>query len=373
MRRAGAASSDRRRSTSGSGGSAAGIPKSGRSTSASTAFRRRRLTPSLSPPGHGVAPAAPRSMIANPSASSVIHGPTSPSGQCTRTSALVGVAEPEVQPAELPAGVAAADGDLVDVRCGRRRAPRPTRRWRRRWAPAGCSRTASQLPIAAGASASPEPTLRHTRDRLDAVDDDEIEQPVEVEVDERGAAGPVVADDPGRLGALDERAVGLPDQQVAGVTRWRSPPVRRRCPWRRTGRAKPSLLTSANSACHAVDGSDVAAGVRPVGGDAALEGDVLVRRLRRPVGERLQLVVALARQVDLGIAVAGDVLAGDAHAPDLQRPPAVGLGVRAAAPRRARPATAGPSRRGSSAGRCVIRRSRWPDRLQSLNSIDSVQ
>ena len=81
------------------------------------------------------------------------------------------------------------------------------------------SRTATQLPIAAGASASPAPTLRHTDDRLDAVDDDEIEQPVEVEVDESGAAGPVVADDAGVLGALDERAVGLADQQVARITR----------------------------------------------------------------------------------------------------------------------------------------------------------
>ena len=65
---------------------------------------------------HGVASPAPRSMTANVPASTVIHGPISPSGHCTRTSACVGVAEADVDPAELPAGVAAADRDLLDRR-----------------------------------------------------------------------------------------------------------------------------------------------------------------------------------------------------------------------------------------------------------------
>ena len=73
----------------------------------------------------------------------------------------------------------------------------------------------------------------------------------------------------------------------------------------------------------------VAARERTVSGDLPLECDVLVRRRCRSVGECLQLVVALAGEEDLGIAVAGDVGTGDAHPPDAQRAPAVGLGVRA--------------------------------------------
>ena len=46
-----------------------------------------------------------------------------------------------------------------------------------------------------------------------AVYDHEVEHPVEVEVGERRPARPVVPDDAGGLRALDERPVGLPDQQ----------------------------------------------------------------------------------------------------------------------------------------------------------------
>ena len=44
---------------------------------------------------------------------------------------------------------------------------------------------------------------------------------------------------------------------------------------------------------------------------------------RGAVGERLEAVRADAREVDLGVAVAGEVLAGDAHAPDLDLLPAL--------------------------------------------------
>ena len=46
-------------------------------------------------------------------------------------------------------------------------------------------------------------------------------------------------------------------------------------------------------------------------------------RLRGSVGEGLELVVALARQVDLGVSVTRHVLARDAHAPDAKHPPAL--------------------------------------------------
>ena len=62
---------------------------------------------------------------------------------------------------------------------------------------------------------------------------------------------------------------------------------------------------------------------------APLEGDVAIGRLPRPCGQRLESVVALAAQEDLRIPVTGEVVAGDAHAEDLQRDPAVRVGVEA--------------------------------------------
>ena len=64
--------------------------------------------------GCPASPRPPRSIVANWSAATVIHGPTSPSGHWTRTSALVRVAEADVDPAELAAGVPAPDRDLPD-------------------------------------------------------------------------------------------------------------------------------------------------------------------------------------------------------------------------------------------------------------------
>src|SRR4029079_668661 len=72
-------------------------------------------------------------------------------------------------------------------------------------------------------------------------------------------------------------------------------------------------------------------GIWAMGGHAALQGDVLVVGSRLAVRERLELVVALARQVVLGIAIAGEVLAGDAHPPDPQGLPAL---ITAVQPRR---------------------------------------
>ena len=310
-------------------------------------------------------------MIANVLACSVIHGPTSPSGQRTRTSAAVASPSPRCSQPSSPAGVPAADGHLVllgsvadshldpradGVDVGRRLTEPdsdPVAHRRRRVS-------------GAGADVAPH------RHRLDAVDDDEIEQPVEVEVDEGGAAGPVVADDPGVLGALDEGAVGLPDQQVARITRG----VALLGLDVALGDEQVGERVVVDIGELGVPGGgrqDVTAGVGPGGGGAALEGDVLVRRLGGSVGERLQLVVALARQVHLRVAVPGDVLAGDPHSPDLQRLPAVRLGVRPSVSRRARSSTAAPTRRGSSAGRSTSAGRARPVRPQSLNSIDSVQ
>ena len=58
---------------------------------------------------------------------------------------------------------------------------------------------------------------------------------------------------------------------------------------------------------------------RPVRGHARLERHVLVGRPPvGDVGQGLELVVGLAGEVDLGVAVVGQVVAGDAHAEDAQ-------------------------------------------------------
>ena len=68
-------------------------------------------------------------------------------------------------------------------------------------------------------SASPAPTLRHSGTFSRAVHLDQVEQAVEVEVDQRRPAAARRVDDAGCLGALDERAVGLAEKQVARVLR----------------------------------------------------------------------------------------------------------------------------------------------------------
>src|SRR5665647_66517 len=87
---------------------------------------------------------------------------------------------------------------------------------------------------------------------------------------------------------------------------------------------KPSLLTSWNSGCQAVDGRTSP----PVNGCAAFtprsRSRVAIGRLGRPGGQRLEPVVALARQEHVGVAVPGHVMAGDAHPRDLDAYPAVG-------------------------------------------------
>ena len=260
-----------------------------------------------------------------------IHGPTSPSGHCTRTSASVGrrrarSGSSRAAPLACPPPtvtsrwtVAVADADLdpradgVEVR--------------RRLVEAG---PRASGPSAPASSASPAPTFRHSCDVHAADDLDEVEQAVEVEVDERGAAGPVEVDDPG-LPRRPRRTCRRPGRS-AGCSgpSWRSRPAPRRCPCETNRSMKPSLLTSSNSGCQAVDGSTSP----PVNGrcavDAALAGAMSSYvGSAGAVGERLELVVALAGQVHLRVAVAGEVLAGDAHAPDLQRAPAVVRGVRA--------------------------------------------
>ena len=193
--------------------------------------------------------------------------------------------------------------------------------WRRR--------TAAHEPIGAGRSPSPRADVAPELGRRGAVDDDEVEQPVEVEVDDGRAARPLVAHDPRRLGALHERAVGLPDQQVV-----------------RIAGGVPLLgldvALGDEQVGHAVvvdvgelvvprrRRQDVAAGERAVGRDAARRARCPRRSVRSPSPASVCSLLSpwLVRNTS-GQPVAGDVLAGDAHAPQLQRAPPVGFGVRA--------------------------------------------
>ena len=223
------------------------------------------------------------------------HGPTSPSGHWTRTSAALGRPQPEVDPAELAAGVAAADRQLAPHASRRRPGPRSRRRSASRFGPGWSSRSASQWPIGAGAAAvarrrrcatavTGSPWLTSTRSS----------RPSRLKSASGRAAAPVEADDA-------------------------RPPRPPRRTSRRAGRgAGCSGPSSAKSGCaldvalgdEQVDeavvvdvlelrvpggrGQDVAARERPGRGHAALEGDVAVGRLVGPGGQRLQLVVALA-------------------------------------------------------------------------------
>ena len=166
--------------------------------------------------------------------------------------------------------------------------------------------------------------FRQIRTRRAVVDLDEVEQPVEVEVREGRAATAVEGHDARLLGALDERPIGLAEQQVARIAPGEVGHRRSTLPLETNRSMKPSLLTSSNCGCHAVEGRIVSPVNGRCRGHPALERDVAVARLRGPVGQGLELVVALARQVDLRVAVAGEVLAGDPHPPDLHVLPAVG-------------------------------------------------
>ena len=71
----------------------------------------------------------------------------------------------------------------------------------------------------------------------------------------------------------------------------------------------------------------VATGERLGRVDSPLERDIAVPGLAWPGGQGLELVVSLAGDIHVRIAIAGDVIAGDAHAPDLHPHPAIRVRV----------------------------------------------
>ena len=253
--------------------------------------------------------------------------------------------QPSLPPACPPPTVTSRlDGAVADA------APRPTHRWHRRSAPAVGAGPRSSGPSAPACSASPRPTLRHsvapTR-RLTTTRSSIPSRLRSTSAAPRARSKPTM---PAVLRPFDERAVGLADQQVARIA----------------GRVA-GLRVDVALADEQVDEAVVVdvLELRVPGGrrehvptheralrrDPALEGDVPVRRLGRAVVERLELVVALAREEHLRVAI---VRSG----PDWRCPcpRSAAAAIRRprctrAAPRRVRSATAAPRPRGSSAGR----------------------
>ena len=145
-------------------------------------------------------------------------GPTSPSGQVTRTWASVAGPEPHMLPAQLAADVPAAHDEL-------RGAVAESPAWvsidradrvavAARLARAG---TRASRPSRAGASAVPPPTFRQTRTGAPRLASTRSSSPSWLKSASAAPRPRSNDDDARRLGALDERAVGLAEEQVARV------------------------------------------------------------------------------------------------------------------------------------------------------------
>ena len=111
----------------------------------------------------------------------------------------------------------------------------PGARRRRGSAPSCSSFTASQWPIGSGRSASPLPTLRRRLTFSYAMDLDEVQEAVAIEVHERRSSCAQRVEEAGAL----RLARGTGRQEGRGAARWgpraRCPGRRPRCPSRRRG------------------------------------------------------------------------------------------------------------------------------------------
>ena len=274
---------------------------------------------------HGTASAAPRSIVTKLSAATGIHGPVSPSGHWTRTSASVASPSPVwSQPASPLAWPPPTVISLDVVRSSARTSSHaPTAST----LGAGCSQAHGEpVPGRNGTVGVAPPDVPPHLHGLAPVHHDEVEHPVQVEIDHSGAAGPFEADDAGILSRLRERAVGAAEEEVAGVAAG-VVDLGFDVALRHEQIDESVVVDVLELGVPRGRREHVTAHGGPLRGHAAGQRDVLVGGVLRSVGQGLQLVVALAGDEDLGVAVAGEVPAGDAHAPEVQRLPAVGLGV----------------------------------------------
>ena len=157
------------------------------------------------------------------------------------------LAEPEMQPAELAAGMAAADRDLAPHDgIAFAASPRSRRRSHR-----GSEPAARASPRSSGRHSAL--VLRQTCAGRIAVDDHQVEQPVEVEIGERRAARlPMLA-----MPALSPASVNLPSaccsSRLLGSFIAKSG-ISPTLPLATNRSTRPSLFTSSNCACQAVLG-----------------------------------------------------------------------------------------------------------------------
>ena len=228
------APSGRRRSSAASSGSAAGIPKSGSGDRRRAGRGRASSAHAVTPPGvHGRGAGRPALDRRERSPRDiVIHGPISPSGHCTRTSASSASPSPTCsQPSSPPAWPPPTVTSRTVVRPPTRtstHAPIGVDVWRRLLAAA----RRSSGPSARAASRRLRRRCARASTGSRAVDDDEVEQPVEVEVDERGATRPLEADDARRPRRPPTNVPsGWPMSRLLGSSRRVAPPAPRRCPW----------------------------------------------------------------------------------------------------------------------------------------------
>ena len=164
-----------------------------------------------------------------------------------------------------------------------------------------------------------------------AVDHDDVEHAVEIEIDDRGAASALLRGDAGLSADLGESPVPSAEQQIVGIV---GGEFRHRFHVALGDEEveQAVIVHVGELAVPAGRGAVVGALIGALRGRADVEGDVLVDRLQAVVAlvllrvELLQLGVAHRGQRVFRIAVAGEIGLGDPHSPDGEMPPAVGGG-----------------------------------------------
>ena len=155
-----------------------------------------------------------------------------------------------------------------------------------------------------------------------AVDDQHVEQTVAVQIHQHAAAPALETGHAGLLADFDKFSVGLLQQQVVGIQGGEI----RHLPDIAFDDEEIGQTIVVDIGKLRVPGGGrvhVAAHIRPVRGHASFVGHVHITRPGRACNEFLQFVVRHAGEEHLGFAVAIQVMTGNAHAPNLQRLPAL--------------------------------------------------
>ena len=168
----------------------------------------------------------------------------------------------------------------------------------------------------AGTDVAPDPHRRAV------VDLNEVEHPIEVEVGERRPSPSIERDDAGRVGGLVKCSVLLSDEKVARVL-LRVLDLVGDVALRYEKIDEAVVVHVRELVVPRGRWPRIAAGEWLGRVHPAPEADVAIGRLGRTQGESLQSIVGLAREEDLRITVAGEVVARDAHPLHLDGDPPV--------------------------------------------------